>query len=120
MDYNEKCPKPIPIGRQKFAYQCENINIQPIHGAMDIRAYTPHNGGKEPYPNTENDIIEHYDLKIERFTGNAISLCLTKKFKDGSEEIFLTNVSFADLVNRLFESHPANNWKNDAPTKQFE
>lgn len=120
MDYNEKCPKPIPIGRQKFAYQCENIVLEPIHGAISIRAYKPHNSGKEPYPNEEKDIIEHYTLQIEKFTGNVMSLCLTKKFIDGSEEVFVTNISFSDLANRLFENNPASNFRNEPPIKQYQ
>lgn len=119
MDYTDKCPKPIPIGLQKFAYQCEPITMEPIHGAISIRGYKPSPAGKEPYPNEEKDKVAYYDLKIERFTGNAITLSLIKSFIDGSEEIFLTTVSFSDLANRLFENNPANNWKHAAPVKQF-
>lgn len=119
MDYTDKCKRPIPIGIQRYAYQCENIVIEPIHGAMSIRAFVPHGKGKEPYPNPEQDKIEHYQLEVRRFTGNAIELVFTKKLKDKSEEIFLTNVSFSDLVNRVFENKPANNWVNEAPVNHF-
>lgn len=120
MDYSEKCKQPIPIGIQRYAYQCENIVIEPIHGAMSMRAYVPHGKGKEPYPNPEADKIEYYQLEIRRFTGNAIELLLTKKFKDKSEEVYLTNVSFSDLVNRLFTNNPANVWTNESPFTHFE
>jgi hypothetical protein len=118
--YNNECHPPIPIGVQRYAYQCENIVMEPIHGAISIHAFVPRNGGKEPYPNKEKDQIDHYELKIEKFTGNSISLLLSKRFKDKSEEVFLTNVSFADLVNRLFTGHPANHWINNAPVDRFE
>lgn len=119
-DYKDKCEKPIPIGKQKFAYQCENIVLEPLFGTINIRGYKPHQGGKEPYPNAEKELIEHYDLKIEKFTGNSMYVTLTKKFKDGSEDLVLTNVSFSDLVNRIFEGHPVNFIKHDAPIQQFE
>lgn len=120
MDYQEHCEKPIPIGNVRYAYQCENISMQPIHGAIDIRAYVPFNKGKEPYPNDEKDVIEHYDLKIERFTANSMTLSFIKKFKDGREKQYMTTVSFAGLVNTLFENNPANVWEREAPVKKFE
>lgn len=120
MTYEEKCKKPIPIGIQRYAYQCENIVMEPIHGAINIRAFVPHGGGKEPYPNPEKETIDYYQLEISRFTGNSLEICFTKKFKDKSEEIFLTNVSFSSLINTLFENSPANHWTNEAPKNNFE
>jgi hypothetical protein len=120
MDYTDKCEKPIPIGKQKFAYQCENIVLEPLFGTMNIRGYKPYQGGKEPYPNAEKELIEHYDLKIEKFTGNSMYVTLTKKFKDGSEQLVLTNVSFSDLVNRIFEGNPANFINHEAPINNFQ
>lgn len=118
--YIDKCEKPIPIGKQKFAYQCENIVLEPLFGSINIRGYKPHQGGKEPYPNAEKELIEHYDLKIEKFTGNSMYVSFTKKFKNGTEEMYMTNVSFSDLVNTLFEGKPANVFKREAPIQQFE
>ncbi len=116
----KKCNKPINIGMQRYAYQCETVVMEPIHGAISIRGYIPHGRGKEPYPNPEKDLIEYYELKIERFTQNAITLEFRKKFKDGSEELYYTNTSFSMLVNTLFEGGEANFWKTDPPVKRFE
>lgn len=118
-NYSDRCQKPIPIGVQRYAYQCENIALEPIHGAISIRGYIPFKGGKEPYPNDEKDVIEYYDLRIERFTSNAIEVSLLKRFKDGTEYLYLTNVSFSDLANRIFEGNPANHWFRPAPKKEF-
>lgn len=117
--YIEECPKPIPIGKQKFAYQCEDIVIEPLFGSANIRAYPPGNRGKEPYPNPEANLIQHYEIKIERFTGNSISLTLTKKFKDGATEVYHTNTSFSLLANSLFEGSPVNFFKEDPPMSNF-
>jgi len=117
-DYTEECTPPIPIGRQKFAYQCENIVIQPLHGSVNVRAFIP-KGGKEPYPNSEKDKVEYYELIIERFTGNSISVEFIKHFKDKSEEQYSTNMSFSSLVNLLFTGHPANVWTREAPVNHF-
>jgi hypothetical protein len=120
MSYVEECDPPIPIGRQKFAYQCENIALEPVAGSISIHAYIPSERGKEPYPNAEKEKVQHYELKISRFTANAIEISFTKRFKDGSEDLYLTNVSFSQLVNQLFTGNPANVWKHEAPVKQFE
>lgn len=119
-DYVDKCEKPIPIGKQKFAYQCENVVLEPSFGSIIIRGYKPFKNGAIPYPNDEKELIEHYDLKIERFTQNSMYVTLTKKFKDGSEKLILTNVSFSDLVNRILEGNPVNIIHHEPPTKQFE
>ncbi len=116
--YVEKCPKPIPIGKQNFAYQCENVIFNPKHKGIEVFGCIPHNGGKEPYPNPEADKIEHYRLEMMKFTSNSIELTLTKRFKDGSEEVYTTNTSFSILANLLFEGGPANVFKHDpAPHK---
>jgi len=116
----ENCPPPIPIGVQRYAYQCENFSMEPIHGAISIRAYPPGRGGKEPYPNPEGDKVEYYQLKIERNTSNAFSIVFEKIFKDGSKETYLTGCSFSQLVNTLFEGDGANIFKSEAPIKRFE
>jgi hypothetical protein len=120
MDYIEKCPRPIPIGKQKFAYQCENIVIEPLFGSANLRAFIPHNAGKEPYPNDEKDLVAHYDLKIEKHTANSIGVSLTKKYKDGSELVYDTTMSFADFANQLFTNFPVNLFRNEAPPKPFQ
>lgn len=117
--YHEKCPQPIPIGKQRYAYQCENVVFEPIHGKISIRGFVPHNGGKEPYPNPEKSTIDHYELTIGRFTGNSIDVTFTKRFKDKSERIYTTNVSFAVLVNLLLEGGPANVWDREAPVFNY-
>lgn len=118
--YQEKCPKPIPIGVQKFAYQCEDLTLEPLFGTINIRGYIPFKGGKEPYPNLEKDIIAHYDLKIGRFTSNALEITFVKRFKDAGEEIYSVTVSFSDLVNRIFGNNPANVWKREPPVIPFD
>jgi hypothetical protein len=119
MDYQEKCQKPIPIGKQLFAYQCENVSMEPVSGSINIRGWKPFKSGKEPYPNDEKELIDYYDLRIGRFTGNSIEIFFTKNFKDKSQELYLTNVSFSELVNRLFAGHPVNIWKNEPPVNRF-
>lgn len=115
IDYVEKCPKPIPIGKQEFAYQCEGVVLEPIHGSISIRGYVPYKGGSKPYPNPEKDTIEHYTLEIGRHTQNAIEVRFIKKFKDGSEDLFLTTLSYSDLVNLIFGDQPANIIHHNAP-----
>jgi hypothetical protein len=117
--YREHCNNPIPIGKQKFAYQCENISLVPVIDSINIRGWVPFKGGKEPYPNEERDKIDSYDLRIGRFTGNSMEIILTKTFKDRSREVYLTNVSFSDLVNRIFTGNPANIFQEEAPVNQF-
>lgn len=119
MDYTENCERPIPIGNQRFAYQCENISIEPVRNAVSIEGYIPRNKGTEPYPNAEADLIDKYELKIERHTGNSMAISFIKKYKNKAEKEYLTQVSFSDLVNRLFEGHPANVWERTAPTIKF-
>ena len=118
MSYKDKCHAPIPIGKQKFAYQCENVSFEPVAGKINIRAWIPSGRGKEPYPNEEQDKVAYYNLEIGRFTANAIEIIFTKRFKDGAEETYLRNVSFAQLVNEIFLDHPANIWINEAPVNQ--
>jgi hypothetical protein len=119
-DYKDSCQPPIPIGKQRYAYQCENVFLEPIHGAISIRGYKPFSGGKEPYPNREKDQIDHYDLKIEKFTGNSITIEFTKTFKDKRQEEYMTTVSFAQLVNLLFTGQAANVFIKAAPINKFE
>lgn len=118
--YIDKCPKPIPIGKQKYAYQCENVIIEPFFGSVNIRGYIPHKSGNEPYPNQEKDIISCYDFKIDKFTDNSMEVSFKKKFKDGKEELYVTNMSFSDLVNTIFEGNPANIYKPEAPFNKFD
>jgi len=109
MSYIEKCPKLIPIGKQKFAYQCENMNFG-TQGERKffITAFTPKGGGAEPYPNPEANEILTYELSIERFTQNSIQVEFTAKYRDGSTKVYSTNTSFSLLVNSIFEGGSAN------------
>ncbi len=117
--YVHECQPPIPIGRQRYAYQCENVILSPINGKINIHGHAPFSGGKEPYPNPEKDIVDHYELEIARFTGNSIEVTFTKFFKDKSEEVYSTNVSFSQLVNLLYTGNSANVWKRNAPVNNF-
>lgn len=119
MTFIEKLRKPIPVGRQDFAYQCENISIEPSFGEMLMRGYVPFKGGKEPYDNLEKDSIEHYELNLKRFTGNSLSVSLLKKFKDGSEVEYDTTMSFSFLVNRIFDGLPVTMYEKSPPRKDF-
>lgn len=119
MDYTEKCDKPIPIGTQRYAYQCENISIEPVRNAVSIEGYIPSNKGKEPYPNIEAELIEKYEIKIERHTGNSISVSFVKRYKDKTQTEYLTTISFSELVNRIFKGFPANVWRREAPFNPF-
>lgn len=117
--YTDKCPRPIPCGIKKFAYQCENIIIEPSHGNASIRAYIPAETGKEPYPNEEKKEIRHYELKIEKFTQNSISVCFEKVYKTGQKKTYHTTLSFSDLVNIIFENNPANIYNQEPPASTY-
>ncbi len=117
--YIEKTGKIIPIGIQEFAYQCENIIIEPSFGKCLIMGFIPHNGGKQPYPNDEADSINNYELEISKFTGNSIQLTITKNFKDGRKQVYTTNTSFSILVNCLFKGGPSSMYEHEAPMKSF-
>jgi len=111
--YQEKCHKPIPIGKQEYAYQFETVCLDPIQDELNIRGWKPQRRGKYPYPNSEIDKVKHYDLRISRSGDNKVDIYFVKKFKDQSEEVFTTTISFSDMVNRLFEGHPTNHWFNE-------
>lgn len=117
--YTARSAKPIPIEWQKYAYQCENIVFHSTTRQANITGFPPRKTGIHPYPNPEADMIKRYELEIERFTGNAIAVKFEKTFKDDGKETFLTNISFSDLVNRIFAGHPANHWETTAPVNEF-
>lgn len=120
MDYQKRQERPIPIGKQDFAYQCEDVFFDYLKDAVFIKGYKPSGRGKQPYPNEEIDLVEEYELKISQFTSNGIEVVFKKKYRDGRTGMYLNTISFSDLVNRLFEGHPSNSWTVDAPLrKQF-
>lgn len=117
--YKKDHPKPIPIGKQEYGYQCEDVffDFTKMHGKVIIDGYAPSRGGKYPYPNEEKEEVEKYELEL-RHRYNGIEICLQKVYRDGRIGIYITTVSFADFANRLFEGHPASSWIRE-PMKQI-
>ncbi|PLW90002.1 hypothetical protein [Mucilaginibacter sp.] len=106
-----KFNKIIPIGRQEFAYQCENVGTPCI-----ITGSIPHNNGSQPYPNEEKELIRQYgsyEIRIERFTGNSLTVSLFKNMKDGSVKCYQTSMSFAQLANQIFAGVEVNEYSED-------
>jgi len=118
--YKENHPKPIPIGKQEYAYQCEDVffDFTSMHGKMLIDGYPPTRGGKLPYPNPEAGDIEKYELELSHCY-NGVDVTLRKKYRDGRTGICTGFMSFSQLVNRLFEGHPASSWIREAPKKSI-
>lgn len=118
--YKKKHPKPIPIGKQEYAYQCEDLyfDFSKMHGSILIDGYAPGRHGKFPYPNEERKEVDKYELEL-RHQYNGIDVTLQKKYKDGRIGFYTTFLSFSDLVNRIFEGYPANSWIREAPEKMF-
>lgn len=97
-----KFDKIIPVGKQQFAYQCENISH-----VVTIEASVPWRGGNLPYDNDEKELLreyKQYELSIFRHTGNSMIVDLRKFYKDGKVELFTTTMSFSDLVNQIFKN----------------
>lgn len=114
--YKENHPKPIPIGKQEFAYQCEDVffDFTKMHNKMLIDGYAPSRGGKEPYPNPESNEIEKYELELKH-SYNGVEVTIKKQYRDGRVGFFTCFMSFSQLANRLFEGHPASSWVREAP-----
>ncbi len=96
-----KFDKIIPVGRQEYAYQCENVGL-----IMKITGhFSNHSHGKEPIPNDEKELLQEwnqYELEINRHTGNAINVNFRKFYKDGKVELYTFGTSFSHLVNQIF------------------
>ncbi len=99
----------IPIGKQEFAYQCENVNT-----VCSITGRVPTSGGVQPYPNGEKDQFDKYDLRIIKFTSNALTVELVKYYSHENQMqhrkkgelirsiTYQATMSFAQLVNQIF------------------
>lgn len=101
-----KFDKIIPVGKQRFAYQCENISL-----VMNISGSIPSQIGSEPYDNDEKNVLRaygQYEFEIFRHTGNSMIVNLRKFYKDGKVELFTTTMSFSDLVNQVFNNCECN------------
>ncbi len=118
--FKKKHPKPIPIGKQEYAYQMESVffDFTEMHEKMLIDASPPDRGGKEPYPNEEKQEIKKYEFEMRR-SYNGIEITLKKIYKDGRIGVVTTFVSFSQFVNRLFENHSASSWLHEAPKQMF-
>lgn len=118
--YKKKHPKPIPIGHQEYAYQCEDVifDFTQMHEKVLIDGYAPSRRGKFPYPNEETKEIDKYELELSRCY-NGIDVTFKKKYSDGRIGIYITKVSFSDFVNRIFEGHSAKSWIREAPKEHF-
>lgn len=113
-------PKPIPIGKQEYGYQCEDVffDFTKMHGKILIDGYAPSRHGKYPYPNEEKEDVEKYELELQH-KYNGIEVCLKKMYRDGRIGIYITSISFSDFVNRIFEGHPASSWIREAPIQMI-
>ncbi len=95
----EKIVKMIPIGVQRYAYQGVSMQRFKTNIIAELSAMSR---GSLPYPNDEKDMVLRYELSIERFTQNAIEVCLVKFFKDKSTKTYLVNLTFEQFVNQIF------------------
>jgi hypothetical protein len=110
MSDNIKFSNIIPVGPKKFAYQQEGISIEQ---SFSIKGFIPSHGGREPYLNDEKDVVQSYELKIEKFTNNSFTVTLYKTRKDTVEQRkqngfavirdgYQTTFDFAGFVNAIF------------------
>ena len=101
----------IPIGKQQFAYQCEDVSsVCVISGRM------PSNNGVLPYPSKEKEEFDEYELRISRFTSNALMVELIKFPSHNNKRAnrregkllqkitYQVTMSFSDLVNQIFKN----------------
>lgn len=106
---NQKFDKIIPIGKQEYAYQCEDVSTVCV-----LSARIPSRGGSHPYPNGEKEVYDKYKLVIEKFTSNSITVTLEKYRSDTVKQRtqkgkaiicdrFQTTMSFSQLVNQIFK-----------------
>ena len=105
----EKFEKIIPIGKQEFAYQGEDVSTVCV-----LSAHIPYKGGNHPYPNDEKEIYSKYKLVIEKFTVNSITVTIekyrsdtvkqrTEKGKAIIADRYQTTMTFSQLVNQIFK-----------------
>lgn len=110
---HKKFEKIIPVGKKDFAYQCENVDT-----ICAIRGSIPRGGGVQGYLNDEKDRIKGYELRIQKFTGNSLTVTLTKfrsdirkqRERQGyaiTEEKYQIGMDFAELVNQIFRGKEA-------------
>lgn len=99
----KKLEQVIPIGKQEYAYQCENTSH-----IFRLEAFVPLGGGKEPYPNTEVKEVWKYDFELQRHTGNSFIVTLRKFRNDHQVELFTTTMSFSQFVNQVFRQTECN------------
>lgn len=95
-----KFQKIIPVGKQRFAYQCENASV-----VFKLEGSIPYRGGNEPYENSEKDQLRdyhQYDFEVFRHTANSIIVNFRKFYKNGKVELFTRTMSFSDFVNQVF------------------
>lgn len=123
----EKFEKIIPIGKQEFAYQCEDVSTVCV-----LSANMPSNNGSLPYPNDEKDKYSKYRLIIEKFTSNSITVTLekyrsdtvkqrTEKGKAIIADRYTTTMSFSQLVNQIFKGVEVYNYsKEEAFPKEIQ
>ena len=115
----EKFEKIIPIGKQEFAYQAEDVSTVCV-----ISGHMPSRGGSHPYPNEEKDKYSKYRLEIEKFTSNSITVTLKKYRSDtvnqrtekGKATIcdqYQTTMSFSELVNQIFKNVEVANYPQE-------
>ena len=101
MSDNKKFEKIIPVGRQRFAYQCENIGL-----VMKMVGNIPYRGsGSEPYPNEEKALLREYgqyEFSVHKHTANSMIVELRKYYKDGKIELYWATMTFSDFVNQVF------------------
>jgi len=121
----EKFEQIIPMGKQEFAYQCEDVSsICVISGRM------PRNNGALPYPSKEKEDFDEYELRISKFTSNALMVELIKfpsqanrmaNRREGKlvrSKIYQANMSFSGLVNQIFKNVEVAEYQEEIPIPQ--
>ncbi len=106
----------IPVGKQEFAYQGENVSTR-----CSIMANIPTRSGSLPYLNDEQDKYRQYELVIDKFTSNVICVTLKKyrhdtvkqrkeKGKAVEVDMYQFTTTFSQLVNAIFKDTEVNHF----------
>jgi hypothetical protein len=99
----KKFNKIIPVGKQEFAYQNEDVSLM-----MKIVGSVPRRHGSQPYHNEEKEELRgynEYEFELCRHTGNSMVVSFRKFFKDGTVILYTTVMSYSDFINQIFKNY---------------